>query len=223
MKTRILAVLKKIDTLFYVYLFLLAVCLVVKLIFSREQIFFAFNGWHFVFGDAIAIYFTDMGDGLFVLALSAAIVIFNYRTAFLLCSSYLLTSLVAQIAKHIFVMPRPSAYFKDELSRINFVKGVEVFSSNSFPSGHTVTAFSAAVVLTYLIPKKGWGFVFLLWAILIGYSRIYLCEHFFEDVVGGSVIGVCITVPWLAYIDDLPFLHSQGWKCGGLIDLLKRI
>jgi membrane-associated phospholipid phosphatase len=101
------------------------------------------------------------------------------------------------------------------------VKGVPMLNSLSFPSGHSTSAFSAAVVLTYLTPKKYYGFVFLLLAIIIGYSRMYLSEHFFEDVVGGSAIGVFCTVIWLSYIDNKAFIHSEKWD-KGLLSLLKK-
>ena len=53
-------------------------------------------------------------------------------------------------------------------------------------------------------------FVFFLIALLVGYSRVYLSQHFFEDVYVGSIIGVSVTLvvyyllskmnkPWLEY------------------------
>jgi membrane-associated phospholipid phosphatase len=41
---------------------------------------------------------------------------------------------------------------------------------------------------------------FLLLALLIGYSRIYLSQHFLEDVYGGSIVGTVTTffIFWLA-------------------------
>jgi membrane-associated phospholipid phosphatase len=144
--------------------------------------------------------------------------LFNYRAAFLLATSYGVTSIVAQAAKNLFEAPRPKLYFKDQLSRIHFVKGIDILSYHSFPSGHTITAFSAAVVMAYLAKNKKWSVLLLLIAILVGYSRMYLSEHFFEDVTGGSVLGVLITVFWLSWLDSKQFLHTSKWN-GGLIKL----
>jgi undecaprenyl-diphosphatase len=52
----------------------------------------------------------------------------------------------------------------------------------SFPSGHTMTAFSIALVE---------GTLFFL-AISIGFSRIVLGMHFLSDVLAGVVLGVAL-------------------------------
>ena len=102
------------------------------------------------------------------------------------------------------------------------VKGIEMLHSLSFPSGHTTSAFSGALVLTYVTPKKYWGVLYLLLAIAIGYSRMYLSEHFFEDVVGGSVIGVFVTAIWVSWIDNKAFIQSERWNKGLLATIRKK-
>jgi undecaprenyl-diphosphatase len=58
----------------------------------------------------------------------------------------------------------------------------------SFPSGHTITAFSVAVALgsfyPVLLP------ILLLCALCIAASRILLGMHFLSDVVVGALIGM---------------------------------
>lgn len=215
MKRSIVDVFKKIGPFFYPYLLVLMACFIIKALYTKDVIYYTVNGWHFTLGDTLFQLFTDMGDGLFIIALSIVVLAFNYRKGFLLVTSYLLTSWVAQAIKHIVKTPRPIAYFKDT-SHMYLVKGVEMFSSMSFPSGHTTSAFSAAVVLTYVTPKKLWGLLYLLIAMAIGYSRMYLSEHFFEDVVGGSAIGTFVTIIWVSFIDNKAFIHTPGWDRGFL-------
>jgi membrane-associated phospholipid phosphatase len=214
MNFRVTDVLYRIRFFFIPYLILICGCLIIKLLYSREDIFFSVNAIHNTTADLIAPYVTAAGAGLTVVILSAIIALFNYRKAFLLATSYGVTAIVAQIIKHLINAPRPKLYFADQLDKIYFVKGVEIFSYNSFPSGHTVTAFSAAVVLTYLAKNKSWGLLFLLAAVCIGYSRMYLSEHFFEDVTAGSVLGVLITVLWIWYVDSRKFIHQRKWRQG---------
>lgn len=57
----------------------------------------------------------------------------------------------------------------------------------SFPSGHTMTAFSIAIVVTYFYPTLEWPLYFL--ALSIGLSRIVLGMHFLSDVLAGAVLG----------------------------------
>lgn len=207
-------VLYRIRPFFILYLLVLCACLIIKFLYSRETIYFAVNGLNSPRADALAPYFTDLGDGLFVIALTIIIALFNYRKAFLLITSYAATSLVAQVLKYIFDAPRPKIYFSHELSRIHFVKDIYILSVHSFPSGHSVTAFSTAVVITYLCRHKGWGIPALLIAILVGYSRMYLSQHFFEDVMAGSVIGVIVTIFWLSWLDSKQFIHGARWNRG---------
>ncbi|ASU33226.1 phosphatase PAP2 family protein [Mucilaginibacter xinganensis] len=211
-------VLKQIRLFFIIYLILLCGCLLVKVLFTKEAIYFAVNACYSPFLDYIAPYVTDIGDGITIIILSAILSLFNYRASFLMITSYALTSLTAQAVKYIFDAPRPILLYKDKASLMHLVKGVYMIQYHSFPSGHTVTAFSAAVVTVYLAKNKNWSILLLLVAIAVGYSRMYLSEHFFEDVVAGSVIGVLVTGCWLSFIDRKQFLNKPSWNRG----LLKR-
>lgn len=198
------------------YLIILAACLVIKTVYTREQIYFAVNGKHAAWADAIAPWFTNLGDGWALIILALIVALFSFRKSFLLLTGYAITSLTAQILKRIFDMPRPYLYFRAEVSKMHLVKGVDMLSYHSFPSGHTVTAFSACITLAYFVKNKYLQVPLLLLAILIGYSRMYLSEHFFEDVTGGSAIGVFVTLFWLYWLDNRPFIHQRKW-CSGLI------
>jgi membrane-associated phospholipid phosphatase len=222
MKISIKDVLYRIRPFFILYLLVLCACLIVKLLYSREQIYFAVNGLNSSWADVIMPYITDIGEGLTVIILSAIIALFSYRKALLLASSYAVTSIVAQILKYLFDAPRPKVYFSDQLSHIHFVKGLYIYTAHSFPSGHSVTAFSAAAVITYLCKNSGWGIPALLVAMLVGYSRMYLSQHFFEDVMAGSVIGVIVTVFWLSRLDSKKFIRTGKWNTG-LINTLTKI
>ncbi|MFA6084946.1 phosphatase PAP2 family protein [Mucilaginibacter sp.] len=198
------------------YIVVLCACLVVKLLFTRSEIYFAVNGVYSNWADYCAPFITDIGDGITVIVLSAILALFSYRYAFLMITSYAITSLTAQILKYSFDMPRPKVYFSNQLDKVHFVKDLYILSVHSFPSGHSVTAFSAGVVVTYLVKNKMWGILLLGVAILVGYSRMYLSQHFFEDVLAGSVIGVMVTILWLSWIDRRKFINSPRW-CRGLL------
>jgi undecaprenyl-diphosphatase len=60
----------------------------------------------------------------------------------------------------------------------------------SFPSGHTMTAFSIALVVSYFYPSLEGALLFL--AASIAVSRIVLGMHFLSDVLAGMVIGVAL-------------------------------
>ncbi|MFI5161601.1 MAG: phosphatase PAP2 family protein [Sphingobacteriales bacterium] len=214
MKLSLSEIFNKIKWLTVPYLLVLCVCLVIKLAFTREQIYFTVNGINNPYTDFIAPFVTDLGNGWMAVAIAATLVLFSYRKALIVAGAFVFTSLSAQIFKYIFDAPRPKLYFKDQLSKIHFVKAVEILSYHSFPSGHTVTAFMLAVILTYWSKNKAWGPVFLLVAICVGFSRMYLSEHFFEDVVPGSVVGFILTILWLYWIENRKFIQRPKWQKG---------
>lgn len=203
------------------YLLILLICLVIKLTFTRPEIYFAVNGLNSPAADFLAPYITDLGNGWMTVVIALVLLLFSYRKALIVASSYAITSLFAQVVKYIFDLPRPQLYFGDKIKHAHFVKGVYILSFNSFPSGHTVTAFTLAVLFTYWCRHKAWAPVFLLLAVMVGYSRMYLSEHFFEDVVAGSVIGFMLTVIWLRWLDSRAFIQKPGWQ-KGLLRLIKK-
>ena len=57
----------------------------------------------------------------------------------------------------------------------------------SFPSGHTITAFSVAVSLSLFYPSLTAGLLFC--AASVAASRVLLGMHFLSDVLAGAAIG----------------------------------
>ena len=60
----------------------------------------------------------------------------------------------------------------------------------SFPSGHSGNAAAAAMVLSIVLPSERVVWWFLTGG--IGYSRVYLGDHFPLDVLAGGAIGALI-------------------------------
>jgi undecaprenyl-diphosphatase len=60
----------------------------------------------------------------------------------------------------------------------------------SFPSGHTITAFSVSLTLSRFYPELAIGLFFC--AVSIAASRIMLGMHFLSDVLAGTAIGILL-------------------------------
>ena len=84
--------------------------------------------------------------------------------------------------------PRPYADPNGFFYPLWMMMGQHVESDMSFPSGHTTAAFASMVPLFLLADKKT-SWLALVFAFLMGVSRIYLVVHFPSDVLGGLIIG----------------------------------
>lgn len=67
---------------------------------------------------------------------------------------------------------------------------------NSFPSGHSNTAFSAATLLLLRFGAHFWP-AFLV-AGLVGYGRVSMGAHFPSDVIAGGLLGIIVV--WTGFI-----------------------
>jgi undecaprenyl-diphosphatase len=65
-----------------------------------------------------------------------------------------------------------------------------VVHSSSFPAGHAATAFAGAVLLSLLAPRLAPAL--LVFAALIGVSRIYDGVHYPTDVLAGAALGAVV-------------------------------
>jgi undecaprenyl-diphosphatase len=61
-----------------------------------------------------------------------------------------------------------------------------------FVSSHASNSFNVALLSLMFIKKKWYSISIILWASVIGYSRIYLGVHYPGDVICGSLVGALI-------------------------------
>ncbi|CAB3288360.1 Lipoprotein B [Methanocaldococcus lauensis] len=107
----------------------------------------------------------------------------NRKLGLKLAFSLFLAVLIIFSLKYLINEPRP--YIVLENVHLLCFEGNEP----SFPSGHTTYAFTLATSLLLNYSKKI-GLLFLIWAIFVGYSRVYVGVHYSFDVIGGLIIGI---------------------------------
>jgi membrane-associated phospholipid phosphatase len=166
----------------------LVVAGIILALYSKEQIHLSINSHYSAFADFIMPYMTWAGDGYTICILVILLGAWNRRFGLWAGISALLASGVTQALKIIIEDPRPKLFFTN-LHPLRLVPGVNNYLYDSFPSGHTTVAFAFYFSLVFLVKNNYLKLGLFLFAMLVGYSRIYLSQHFLGDVFAGSLIG----------------------------------
>ena len=104
------------------------------------------------------------------------------QNALLLLIPVAISAIVANILKYTFDLPRPYTIYP-------FIHKLSVGGGPSFPSGHTADAFAFATIIGLVYRRWIIVITVLIWASLVGYSRMYLGVHFPSDVLAGAFVG----------------------------------
>lgn len=178
------------------YALLLAGTGVLQISFSQGSLSRNINQLHTPWADVFFKYMTQVGDGFFAVFVVLILLFIQRLWAGLAGLCFLVSGIVTQFLKRVVFDDevRPSKFFEGQWAGFHRVEGVDLLTSNSFPSGHTTSAFAVFCLLALLVRDKRWGGVFLMLACLVGYSRLYLFQHFMIDVYVGSLIGTITTV-----------------------------
>jgi membrane-associated phospholipid phosphatase len=185
------------------YMALVFLAIFLLIFYTKAEGFILLNPFHSDFLDYFFIPATYLGDGFFVVALS--LILFLYKNRFLglmVFSSYALSGIIAQVLKYFISEARPALYLKNSHYPY-FIDGITLHNFHSFPSGHTASAFALAAVLCFWVKNKNYSILFLFLASLVGYSRIYLGQHFIDDVLAGSAIGVISAIICWIYFEKI--------------------
>ncbi len=202
---------KKNRLFFLLFLLFFLIAVFILLFLSKANGFYFLNPYHNNFFTWFFIIFTWLGDGIFCIATGLLLFIFNRRfLGLMVISSYAISGIIAQVLKYFIVEARPAVLLKDS-SYQYFIEDVTLHNLHAFPSGHTASAFALAAVLSFFARNKNYSSLFLATATLVGYSRIYLAQHFLDDVLAGSIIGVLSAIICWIFFDKI-FRRWSGWK-----------
>jgi len=196
----------------YLIFLLAAICLLI--IYTKPELHIFSNQLNSPFFDIFFKYATNLGDGVVIAFLFIVLLAIKYRYALAFLSGSLVTALLINILKKIVFhnMYRPSKYFElYETYHLHLVDGVKMNVLQSFPSGHTGTAFNVFFALALMVHNRWLKFFFFLMALIVAYSRVYLSQHFLIDITVGSIIGTTIMLfTWYLFSQfEKPWLNKS--------------
>lgn len=177
---------------FFIYgVFFLSSFFLVSL-FNKLSLHLYINKFHTPFFDFFFKYTTHLGDGIMFGVLVLLFFFINKRMSLVFLTSGVLTLVITHFFKKIIFkgVPRPVGALGEE--SLYLIKGVKMAYWNSFPSGHTITAFAIFTILCLYFRKSGLQYLWLGLALIAGVSRVYLSQHFWIDIFVGSIVGILI-------------------------------
>jgi membrane-associated phospholipid phosphatase len=183
-------IIKNNQPFFITYLIIWFCVLAIVLSTTKLEQMTFINSHNSLWADWFFYVTTQMGEGWFWGLLIFAFLFIRYDKTLILVATLIVSTLISSSLKLYFDTLRPVAFFKELSINWHFVDGLEIHIHQSFPSGHTTSAFAIFTLLTLFSKHKNLGFIFVLMAWMVGYSRSYLFQHFPEDVLGGAIIGV---------------------------------
>ncbi len=179
-------------------------CLILlSILMGKENAFLLMN---LDLGPAADFFFyiwANAGDGFIWIPAFALTLMYKKKFVPFLVATIVFSTIITQSSKQVFFKSenRPTAVIKNA-SLIHKVSGIEIHATNSFPSGHTATAFSLFLFCCFITTKK-WivplGFIY---ALLGGYARIYVAQHFPLDVGAGIFTAYFSTlIAWTIHLN----------------------
>ncbi|MDO5608882.1 MAG: phosphatase PAP2 family protein [Capnocytophaga sp.] len=178
------------------YFITVGIFFAIALLFSVVQDKLSFhlflNRLHCPATDFFFKYTTHLGDGIVgVLALPLLLFSVSVRKLCLGLLTCLLSAVFVQFLKRVVFSDylRPAALIDN--ADLHLVSGVSMYTLHSFPSGHTTFAFAFFTFLAFAFQQnKKLQIGIAVMAIVVSYSRVYLSQHFLQDVAAGCLLGV---------------------------------
>jgi undecaprenyl-diphosphatase len=130
----------------------------------------------------------------------------KYKRKFLVIIPFIIIAVAmadqfsVQIFKNVFHRLRP-CHEPSLQGLVHLVNG-ECGGLYGFVSSHASNSFNVALLSLMFIKKRWYTICIIIWASVIGYSRIYLGVHYPGDIICGSMLGALI-----------------GWGCYKLYEL----
>lgn len=130
---------------------------------------------------------THLGDGGMIWIVIAVLMLISVKTR--KAGAAALTGLTAGALVTNLIVKNAVARIRPYDRMTELFLMIEKQHDFSFPSGHTCASFAAAYAMYRALPGKK-GVPFLILAVLVSFSRLYVGVHYPSDVIAGAVVGL---------------------------------
>lgn len=188
-------ILKRNQVILYIFSFLWLLAFGLSFFLRKGELMILISEYH---SDNLNLFFkimTSLAEEPTFILLVILYLFIRFKNSIAIASIGILCTIIAFGLKAIFAQERPYLYFKNsgQENLYKSIEGIEPYMGlTSFPSGHTMAGFALMTLLILYKRNLLAQIIFLLLAILVGLSRIYLGHHFLEDVLAGSIIGLSL-------------------------------
>lgn len=178
--------------------------------YPKGDIHLATNHYYNAFWDETMQWITLAGDGWTITVLVLLMFAWKRRYAFFTGIACMFTSGITMLLKYYVYEgePRPITFFA-ETKKLRILTTIDNSFFDSFPSGHTTVSFAFFFCLALGIKNDWLRLACLIIALAIGFSRIYLSQHFLIDVYAGSVIGTLGSFAIMAFAFHKKWLKPE--------------
>jgi undecaprenyl-diphosphatase len=161
-----------------------------------QQLFLFLNSLNSLFWDKVM---HAISGRLIWAPLYLAILIFlgiKYKRKFLIILLFIIlaVTLADQLSVQLFknLVQRLRPCHEPSLEGLVHLVNGECGGQFGFVSSHAANSFNVALISLLFIRKRWYTISIILWALVVGYSRIYLGVHYPGDVICGSLLGALI-------------------------------
>ena len=192
----------------------------ILLLYTKSDIHLFLNSFHCNLGDFFFKHITHLGDGIVIVVFIFILLFIRYRHSIIMLISTLTVTIIVQGFKRFWLpdIDRPKIFFY-QMDNVYYVPDIEIHTAHSFPSGHTATAFIMFLFIAFICKNNYLKLFSFIVAFFVAYSRVYLSQHFLNDIYFSSIFAIFFTSLFYIWITgwknnklDLSLIHTLGLK-----------